>query len=143
MKKGVAGLVQQVIRKKHKDGSYDPNRVYVIVEGANIAIKHQGRTGRVNTQTGRIDIQAPIHISKVMLVGTDGRPTRAGYEVASNGESSRIDRRTGDLLPTKTIGITRGLRRTGKESICVDGTEFVGSHSPDLAPDSSVLAGKE
>lgn len=97
--KGHRGQVQSVIRKKNKDGSYDPNRVYVIVAGANIVIKHQRPTGQVRTQTGRIEKEAPLHISKVMLVGTDNRPTRAAYEVAPNGEKSRVDRRTGALLP--------------------------------------------
>ncbi|MBX3012955.1 MAG: 50S ribosomal protein L24 [Caldilineaceae bacterium] len=97
--KGHRGEVQSIIRKKNKDGSYDHNRVYVIVAGANIVVKHQRPTGRVNTQTGRIEKEAPLHISKVMLVGSDGRPTRAGYEVASNGDKTRIDRRTGAPLP--------------------------------------------
>jgi large subunit ribosomal protein L24 len=98
--KGHRGTVQQVIRKKKADGTYDPNRVFVIVTGANLVIKHQRRTPSVRTQTGRIEKEAPLHISKVMLVGTDGRPTRAGYEIAPGGEKSRIDRRTGDPLPT-------------------------------------------
>lgn len=96
--KGHRGEVQRIIRKKNKDGSYDPNRVYVLVAGANIVVKHQRPTGRVNTQTGRIEKEAPIHISNVMLVGSDGKPTRAGYEVANNGEKTRIDRRTGAPL---------------------------------------------
>ncbi|MEZ4711295.1 MAG: 50S ribosomal protein L24 [Caldilineaceae bacterium] len=96
--KGHQGEVQRVIRKKNKDGTYDPNRVYVIVSGANLIIKHQRATGRVNTQTGRIEREAPLHISNVMLVGADGKPTRAGYEVATNGDKSRIDRRTKQLL---------------------------------------------
>jgi large subunit ribosomal protein L24 len=96
--KGHRGEVQQVIRKKNKDGSFDPNRVYVIVAGANLVTKHQRRTPNVRTQAGRIEREAPIHISNVMLVGTDGRPTRVGYEVANNGDKSRIDRRTGDPL---------------------------------------------
>jgi large subunit ribosomal protein L24 len=96
--KGHRGEVHQVIRKKNKDGTFDPNRVYVIVAGANLVIKHQRRTPNVRTQSGRIEKEAPIHISNVMLVGTDGRPTRAGYEVAANGEKSRVDRRSGDPL---------------------------------------------
>ena len=92
--KGHQGEVQRVIRKKNKAGAYDPNRVYVIVAGANLITKHQRATGRVNTQTGRIEREAPLHISNVMLVGTDGEPTRAGYEVATNGDKARIDRRT-------------------------------------------------
>ena len=96
--KGHRGEVQQVIRKKNKDGSYDPNRVYVIVAGANLVTKHQRRTPNVRTQAGRIEMEAPIHISNVMLVGTDGRPTRAGFEVANNGDKSRVDRRTGNPI---------------------------------------------
>jgi large subunit ribosomal protein L24 len=96
--KGHRGEVQQVIRKRNKDGSYDPNRIFVIVAGANLVIKHQRRTPNVQTQAGRIEKEAPIHISNVMLVGSDGRPTRVGYEVARNGDKSRIDRRTGDPL---------------------------------------------
>ena len=92
--KGHRGEVQRIIRKKNKDGSYDPNRVYVLVAGANIVVKHQRPTGRVNTQTGRIEKEAPIHISNVMLIGSDDKPTRAGYEVANNGDKTRIDRRS-------------------------------------------------
>ncbi|RIK35252.1 MAG: 50S ribosomal protein L24 [Chloroflexi bacterium] len=101
--KGERGTVQRVIRKKRKDGTYDPNRVYVLVSGVNTVIKHQRATGRVRTQTGRIEKELPIHISNVMLVGSDNKPTRAGYEVGADGEKTRIDRRTGDPLP-KTAG---------------------------------------
>lgn len=96
--KGHRGEVQQVIRKKNKDGSFDPNKVYVIVAGANMVVKHQRRTPNVRTQAGRIEMEAPIHISNVMMVGTDGRPTRVGYELDNSGEKSRIDRRSGDPL---------------------------------------------
>jgi large subunit ribosomal protein L24 len=96
--KGHRGEVQRMIRKKNKDGSYDPNRVYVIVAGANLVIKHQRRTPNVRTQAGRIEMEAPIHISNVMLVGSDGRPTRAGYKFDNNGDKNRIDRRSGDPL---------------------------------------------
>lgn len=96
--KGAQGEVQRVIRKRKPDGSYDPNRVYVLVAGANLVTKHQRRTGRVNTQTGIIEREAPVHISNVALVGSNGEPTRVGYEIASNGEKSRTDRRTGQPL---------------------------------------------
>ena len=96
--KGHRGQVQRVIRKKNKSGEYDPDRVFVIVAGANIVIKHQRSTGRVRTQTGRIEMEAPIHISNVALIGSDGKPTRAGYDV-TGGEKARIDRRNGDALP--------------------------------------------
>ncbi|MEM7128686.1 MAG: 50S ribosomal protein L24 [Chloroflexota bacterium] len=96
---GIQGEVQQVIRKRNPDGSYDPNRVYVLVAGVNMVTKHQRRTGRVSTQTGIIEREAPIHISNVALVGSNGGPTRVGYEVASNGEKTRIDRQNGQPLP--------------------------------------------
>jgi len=97
--KGHRGEVQRVIRKKSKDGSYDANRVFVIVAGANLIVKHQRATGGVNTQTGRIKREAPIHISNVLLVGSENRATRTGYEVADSGEKTRIDRRSGSPLP--------------------------------------------
>jgi large subunit ribosomal protein L24 len=97
--KGERGEVQRVILKKNKDGTYDPNRVYLLVAGVNLVVKHQRPTGQVRTQTGRIEKEAPLHISKVMLVGTEGRPTRAGYEVAADGSKSRLDRRSGQPLP--------------------------------------------
>lgn len=97
--KGQRGEVQRVIRKKNKDGTYDPNRVYVIVTGANIIVRHQRPTGRVGTQTGRIEREAPIHISNVMLVGSNGKPTRAAYDVAKDGSKERIDRKSGAPLP--------------------------------------------
>ncbi len=76
-----------------------PNRVYVVITGANLVIRHQRATGRVGTQTGRIEKEAPIHISNVMLVGTEGKPTRSGYEVAKDGSKERIDRKSGGALP--------------------------------------------
>ena len=100
--KGHRGEVQQVIRKKNTDGTYDANRVFVVVAGANLVIKHQRRTPNVRTQSGRIEKEAPIHVSNVMLVGTDGRPTRAGYDVATNGDKSRVDRRTGDPIASNS-----------------------------------------
>jgi large subunit ribosomal protein L24 len=95
--KGHRGQVQRVIRKRHKDGTYDPNRAYVIVAGANLVIRHQGYRGGVQTQTGRIEKEAPIHISNVMLVGPDG-PTRVSFE-GEGIDKERISRRTGDPIP--------------------------------------------
>jgi large subunit ribosomal protein L24 len=97
--KGQRGEVQRVIRKKRPDGTYDPNEVYLLVAGANLVIHHQRATGRVGTQTGRIEKEAPVHISKAMLVGSDGKPTRVSYEVANDGSKERIDRRTKAPLP--------------------------------------------
>lgn len=97
--KGHRGEVQRVIKKKNKEGQYDADKVYVLVAGANLAIKHQRSTGRVRTQTGRIEREMPIHISNVMLVGKDNKPTRVGYEVDADGEKTRIERGSGIPMP--------------------------------------------
>ncbi len=97
--KGQRGEVQSVIRKKGKNGRYDPNRVYVIVAGANYVMKHQRRSPTVRTQTGRIELEAPIHISNVALVGTNDEPTRVGYRFEGE-DKIRFDRRTGEALST-------------------------------------------
>lgn len=100
--KGHRGQVQSVLRRKNKDGSYDPDKVYVLVAGANLAIKHQRSTGRVRTQTGRIEREMPIHISNVMLVGKDGTATRVHYEVDAGGEKTRVEVGSGVALPKKS-----------------------------------------
>jgi len=99
--KGHRGEVQMVIRRKNKDGSYDPNRVYVLVAGANLAIKHQRSTGRVRTQTGRIEREMPIHISNVALIGKENKPVRVGYEVDADGVKTRVEKKSGQPLPKK------------------------------------------
>ena len=42
--------------------------------------------------------EAPIHISNVMLVGSNGKATRVAYEVAKDGSKERVDRKTGAPL---------------------------------------------
>ena len=100
--KGHRGEVQRVMRRKNKDGVYDPDKVYVLVAGANLAIKHQRSTGRVRTQTGRIEREMPIHISNVMLVGKGGTKTRVRYEVDEGGEKTRVEVGSGSPLPKKS-----------------------------------------
>ena len=97
--KGHQGEVQSVIRKKDKKGRFDPNKVYVVVAGANFVTKHQRRSPTVRTQTGRIELEAPIHISNVALVGTNNEPTRAGFRYEGE-DKIRFDRRTNEPLPT-------------------------------------------
>ena len=97
--KGHRGEVQSVIRKKDKKGRLDPNRVYVVVAGANFVTKHQRRRPTVRTQTGRIELEAPVHISNVALVGTNDEPTRAGFRLEGE-DKIRFDRRTNTPLPT-------------------------------------------
>lgn len=53
----------------------------VIVEGVNVAKKHQRAIPRVR-QAGIIDMEMPMHVSKVMLVCPScDAPTRVGFRV--------------------------------------------------------------
>ncbi len=88
--RGERGKVNRVIRKRNASGQFDPNEVYVVVAGVNLIIKHQRRTGDVRTQTGRIEREAPIHVSNVMLVAPKtNKPVRVGYMVHEDGSKSR------------------------------------------------------
>jgi large subunit ribosomal protein L24 len=72
----------------------------VIVEGVNRVKKHTRiRTTQRGAKTGGIVTQeAPIHVSNVMVVDSEGKPTRVGYRVDENGMKVRISRRTGKDL---------------------------------------------
>jgi large subunit ribosomal protein L24 len=67
-----------------------PERNRVIVEGVNVAKKHQ-RPQRATMQAGIIDKDMPLDASNVALVcGTCGGPTRIGYRFDANGKKVRV-----------------------------------------------------
>ena len=60
----------------------------VVVEGVNIVIKHIKR-GRAR-QAGRVEVEAPLPVSKVMLVCPScGKPTRVGVHAGDDGKNVR------------------------------------------------------
>lgn len=73
-----------------------PRQNKVIVQGVNVAKRHQKPT-RSMQQGGIIDKPLPIDVSNVALV-EDGRPTRIGMRVDSDGTKTRVSRRTGGEL---------------------------------------------
>jgi large subunit ribosomal protein L24 len=77
-----------------------PRMDKVIVEGVNRVKKHTRiRTTQRGAKTGGIVTQeAPIHISNVMIVDSDGKPTRVGYRRDENGQKVRVSRRSGKDL---------------------------------------------
>ncbi len=80
--KGTRGTVQRV---SGKDGR-------VVVAGINIATKHQKprQAGRGQVRAGKIEFEAPIHMSNVMLVCPKcNEPTRVGYYVNESGVKTR------------------------------------------------------
>jgi large subunit ribosomal protein L24 len=67
--RGARGNVRQNLPRQDK----------VIVEGVNVAKKHQRAIPRVR-QAGIIDMEMPLHVSKVMLVCPScDEPTRVGF----------------------------------------------------------------
>ncbi len=69
----------------------------VLVEGVNRVKKHtRVRTTQRGAKTGGIVTQeAPIHVSNVMVLDSEGKPTRVGYRVDEAGQKIRVGRRTG------------------------------------------------
>lgn len=84
--KGKTGRVLRVDRDKQR----------VLVEGVNL-VKKAMKKRRQNDQGGIIEIEAPIHISNVMIVSRNGQTSRVGYRV-ENGKKTRIAKKTGEVL---------------------------------------------
>jgi large subunit ribosomal protein L24 len=75
-----------------------PDRNRVLVEGVNRIKKHtaQSANERGASSGGIVTQEAPIHVSNVMVVDSDGKPTRVGYRVdEETGKRVRISKRNG------------------------------------------------
>jgi large subunit ribosomal protein L24 len=75
-----------------------PERNRVLVEGVNRIKKHtaQSANERGASSGGIVTQEAPIHVSNVMVVDSDGKPTRIGYRVdEKSGKKVRISKRNG------------------------------------------------
>ena len=78
-----------------------PQKERVLVEGVNMRIHHE-RPTQQNPQGGRIEKEAPIHISNVMVIDpTTGEATRIGrkrIEEKSGGRWVRYSKKSGEIL---------------------------------------------
>jgi large subunit ribosomal protein L24 len=75
-----------------------PARNRVLVEGVNRIKKHTpvSTTQRGARSGGIVTQEAPIDVSNVMVVDSDGKPTRIGYRVdEETGKRVRISKRNG------------------------------------------------
>ncbi|OBI05623.1 50S ribosomal protein L24 [Mycolicibacter nonchromogenicus] len=75
-----------------------PARNRVLVQGVNRIKKHVANSAnQAGASSGGIVTQeAPIHVSNVMVVDSDGKPTRIGYRVdAESGKKVRVSKRNG------------------------------------------------
>jgi len=78
--KGKSGKVRRSFPKEDR----------VVVEGLNM-IKRHSRARSVTRQAGIIELEAPIHLSNVMLLCDKcGKPTRVGFRFLSDGKKARI-----------------------------------------------------
>ncbi len=89
------GDMVQIIAGDHKGQSGKVLHVYpdknmVIVQGQNLVKKHV-RPSRRNPQGGRISIEQPIHISKVLPVSPkSSKGTRVRYSQGPDGSKKRV-----------------------------------------------------
>ena len=81
--KGTKGSVLKVYPEKGK----------AIVEGVNKIKKHT-KPNAENPQGGIVETEAPIYVSRLALVDSNGKPTKVGYEV-KDGKKLRIAKKTG------------------------------------------------
>ena len=75
-----------------------PTREKVLVEGVNRIKKHtaQSANERGASSGGIVTQEAAIHVSNVMVIDSDGNPTRIGYRVdEESGKKVRVSKRNG------------------------------------------------
>ncbi len=84
--KGKRGAVVRVIRDKDR----------VIVAGVNL-VKKAMRKKSQQDRGGIVEIEAPIHISNVMIVCKKCGPTRIGYKI-DGSKKIRVCRKCGEAL---------------------------------------------
>jgi len=75
-----------------------PDRQKILVEGVNRIKKHTADSAKERgaSSGGIVTQEAPIHVSNVMVVDSDGKATRIGYrEDAESGKRVRISKRNG------------------------------------------------
>jgi large subunit ribosomal protein L24 len=76
--------------KKGKVRRAFPNEDRVVVEGLNM-IKRHSRARRATRQAGIIELEAPLHVSDVMLICNKcGNPTRVNFRLLEDGKKVRV-----------------------------------------------------
>ena len=77
-----------------------PKLQKVLVEGVGRVKKHTriSTSQRGAQQGGIVTQEAPIHVSNVMVIDSEDKPTRVGYRKDEEGRTIRVSRRTGKDL---------------------------------------------
>ena len=82
--KGVTGRVLRIITEKNR----------VLVEGAQMIKKHVKPNPQKNIAGGILEQEATIHISNVMVLDSEGKKTRIGFQIDGD-KKSRVARSNG------------------------------------------------
>ncbi len=81
--------------KKGTISSVDPKAGKAVVDGVNIAIRHQKQSQA--TQGGRTPKAMPIQLSNLAIVDKNGKASRVGFRM--DGDSKvRFAKTTGDVI---------------------------------------------
>ncbi|ANB32810.1 50S ribosomal protein L24 [Rhodovulum sulfidophilum] len=76
--------------------SVDPKAGKAVVEGLNMAVRHQRQTQ--NSQGGRVPKAMPIDLSNLAIVDPkEGGPTRVGFRV-EDGKKVRFAKKSGEVI---------------------------------------------
>ena len=87
--KGKRGEVIRVFTKKGR----------ITVKGVNIVKKHR-KARSAEEQSGIIEMEAPIHVSNVMLIDPkSGEPTRTKMRIDEDGTKERLSVKSGEAIP--------------------------------------------
>ncbi|WP_439925057.1 50S ribosomal protein L24 [Nitrobacter sp. JJSN] len=70
-----------------------PAESRALVRGVNMVKRHQKQSQ--NQEGGIISKEAPVHLSKIAIVGKDGKPTRVGFKIQADGTKVRVAKRSG------------------------------------------------
>ena len=84
--KGAEGEVLRISKEDNK----------AVVEGVNLVKKHN-KPNAQNPQGGITEKEAPIHISNLSLLTTEGKTTRVGYRM-EEGNKVRYAKKTDEVI---------------------------------------------
>ncbi|NIY71775.1 50S ribosomal protein L24 [Marivivens donghaensis] len=75
--------------------SVDPAAGKAVVDGVNVAIRHQKQSQ--TAQGGRLPKAMPIQLSNLAIVDANGKATRVGFRM-EDGKKVRFAKTTGDVI---------------------------------------------
>jgi large subunit ribosomal protein L24 len=70
-----------------------PDEDRALVRGINMVKRHQKQSAQ--QEGGIISKESPIHLSNLAYVGKDGKPTRIGFKIRTDGTKVRVAKSSG------------------------------------------------